>query len=162
MTAPNTKSRTITIAKKDVYFDMEALSISYADTVGGDNLIGKDRMAIDVQDANGLRTARRLADHRASDIRQLLQKFIETATAESANDSLSDTDWTFSIRITTEADDNILAPLADEMHEYIVSGALLDWYTQLGINGNMESLQNRCDAALARMRELVYYRPMPL
>lgn len=156
-----TKDWTITLKKEDVYFDVEKLSLSYSDTVGGDNIVGRDRMALDVNTESDLRTVQRLCSARFSDVRQLLAKFLKAETASAADDTLEDEDWVLELTITTETPDSIIKPISDLIHDYTVNGALLDWYTQLAINGNREALQAKAAEDLARIRELIYFRQMP-
>lgn len=156
-----TKDWTITLKKEDVYFDVEKLSLSYSDTVGGDNIVGRDRMALDVSTESDLRTVQRLCSARFCALQQQLTKFVKEEITTSADNTLADEDWVLELTITTEAPDSIVKPLTKLMHDYIVSGALLDWYTQLAINGNREALQANTSDALARIKELIYFRQMP-
>ena len=161
MNTTSTKERTITVSKKDVFFDIDALSLYYAEASGGENPVRDNRVAVETAAAGQGRVMKRLCDHRASDIREVMKKFIKSTTGTGGNDTLDTGNWTYTIVISTEAEDNALATIADFCHEYIVTGALNDYYAELGVNGNRESLQNRADKALARIRELIYFRPMP-
>lgn len=161
MNTLNTKSRTITIKKADVYFDVDKLSLDYSDIAAADAPVKADRIATETQAAGGERIIRRMCDHRMSDIRQLLQKFITPTNVTTADDTLDTGNWVIGITITTEAEDNTLASIADLIHDYIVTGALADWYAQLGVQGNRESLNLRAEAAKKEIRELIYFRPMP-
>lgn len=161
MYTTNTKVRTVSLHKKDVYFDADFLSLYYSDTTAGDQPTKADRIATETQAEGGNRIIHRLCNHRVADLRQHIEKVLEEETAESSDDTLESGDWTFTIRISIEAEDNIFPTLADLFHGYVVNGALADWYAHLGVQGNRESLQMRADADLARIRELIYHRPMP-
>lgn len=161
MNTTNTKTWTITIRKEDVYFDMDMMSMMYSDVTAGDSPIKGDRIATETASDASKRIIRRLCDHRVSDIRQLLEKFIDSTTATTANNALSTSDWTLNLRITTEAEDNTLATITDLCHDYIVTGALADFYAQIGVAGNRESLNIRANEDLARIKKLIFHRPMP-
>jgi len=161
MNTQNTKQHTITIKKAELFFDIDKLSLELSEVSGGDNVRRADRIAFDTTTANGERTATRLCDKRMADIRQLLEKFIDTTTASTSNDQLTTGDYTLAIRITTEAEDNIFRPITDLFHDYIVNGALADWYAEVGVGVNAEALNAKCTTDLARIRELIYFRPMP-
>ena len=162
MNTANTKERTITVNKKDVFFDIDFLSLKYSEGSSEDDIIRADRVATETQDTGGNRIVTRLCDHRVSDLRQVLRKFIKSTTSSSATNTLNNAmNWVFTIVISNEAEDNTIATLGDLFHDYIVSGAAADYYIHVGRPGNTESLRKRADDDLARIRELIYYRPMP-
>lgn len=156
-----TKTWTVTVKKKDVFFDIDMLSLSYSETSALEAPVKADRIATETASDGGRRIITRMCDHRVSDLRQLLERFIAPVSASAANDTLATADWTFNIRISEEAEDNTLATLADFFHDYIVSGALADYYAQIGQQGNRESLNLRAENDIARIRELIFFRPMP-
>lgn len=159
MNTANTKERTITVKKKDVFLDIDYLSLNYAE--GEADVVRANSISTETDDATGVRVITRLCDHRVSDLKQILKKFIKSVTSSSTNNTYSSSDWVFNIVISTEAEDNIFPSLCDLFHDYIVSGALADYYAQVGKTGNIESLRLRCDNDIARIRELIYFRPMP-
>lgn len=157
----STKTWTVTVKKADVFFDIDMLSLAYSEMAAADAPLKADHIATETASDGGRRIITRMCDHRVSDLRQLLEKFIAPVTATTANDTLVTGDWTFNIRISVEAEDNTLATITDLCHEYIVSGALADYYAQIGQQGNRESLQARAAEALSRIKELIYFRPYP-
>lgn len=161
MNTAYTKVYTVTLKKKDVFYDIDMLSLYYSEITGGGDLAKENRVATETDATGGNRIITRLCDHRVSDLRQHLAKFINNETAAAANDMLDNGDWEISLRVSTEAEDNTLSPLTDLMHDYVVNGALTDYYVNIGVTGNIESLRKRMDEDLARIRELIYHRPMP-
>lgn len=159
------KDLTITIAKKDIFYEDDYLSLAYVTASGGDNPERDDAAALDTEEAGEGRVFKRLCDHRMSDVKALLAKFLKPATSSQSHTENTTLDtgenWTLELSVSTEVDDSILQPMADSIHDYIVTGAAHDWYMHIGVNGNREALQNRAEAALARIRELIYTRPMP-
>lgn len=160
MNARYTKVRTLTVKKKDVYFDIDYLSWFYSKT-SGDSAVRADAISTETDAPGGRRAIKRLCDRRASDLRTELEKFMEITAVTSADNTFSDANWVYEVRITTEAEDNIFATMADYFHHYIVDGALADYYAEIGVQGNRESLQMRCRDDIENIRKLVYHRPMP-
>ena len=157
---PTTKSRTITIKKNDIFFDINALSLSLTQATGAD-VVKADAISTDSLSATGQRELTRLVDRRAGEIRSMLRKLITTDTASSANDQLSTADFAFALTVDTEFDDNQMVPLTALMHEYIVKGALSDWYKNNGINGAGDSLASELKGIEERIKELAFYRTVP-
>jgi hypothetical protein len=155
------KERTITISKSQVFFDMDMLSYGFSEVSGGPEAKRADRLALDTASDNGARIAKRLCDHRISDIRHLLRRLVKSVTSSSASDSFLTGDWTITLYVSDETEDGTLAAVADLIHEYVANGALADYYAQMGAGVNVDSLNNRCNGDLARIRELLYYRPLP-
>jgi len=156
------KEWTATVSRKDVYFEIDSLSHYYAEASGGENLVRDNRVATETASGGQKRIIKRLCDHRASDLRVALARFIKPISpTATASDALVDADWSFNLCVPTEAEDNTLATLTDLMHDYIVNGSLQDYYAEIGVNGNRESLQARANAALSSIFEIIYFRPMP-
>ena len=165
MSSSNTKDWKITISKKDVFFDIDLLSLYFSEVVAGESPMKSDRIAAETAKPSQARVFKRLCDHRLSDIKQLLEKFISsetsTSTTRESDNTLVDDNWEVDITINIEADDNTLPTITDLVHDYLVSGALADYYAQVGIANNRESLNLRAQNDYDRIRELIYYRPMP-
>lgn len=169
------KSWTVTMPQNDIYFDIEQLSIDLADVTSSDNMRRHYRLAVDMTNANDARVVRRLCEHRLSRIRQQISRFIAPTTTSgtvvgsgssssstpSGSSAVSTGAFTISLKVPTEAEENTLPSLASAMHQYIVAGALADYYEHLGHAANRESLNKTADEAMATIRELIYYRPMP-
>ena len=155
------KSRTITIKKKDIFFDIDSLSLSFSEVSGGDGIARADAIATETDTTAGTRKHKRLTDRRAADIRTLLRRFITTTTSSSANDQLSTSDYTYALTLDSEFEDSMLEPLTAEIHDYIVKGALADWYDEIGLKAQHDTLDAEAETAKARIKELIYYRPVP-
>lgn len=155
------KSRTITIKKDDIFFDIDSLSLSFSEVSGGDGIARADAIAAETGTTAGTRKYTRLADRRAADIRTLLRRFLTTTSASTANDQLSTSDYAFALTLDSEFEDAMMAPLTAEIHDYIMKGALADWYDGIGLKAQHDTLDAEAEAAKARIKELIYYRPAP-
>lgn len=155
------KSRTITIKKKDIFFDIDSLSLSFSEVSGGDGIARADAIAAETDTTAGTRKYTRLADRRAADIRSVLRRFITTTTASSVNDQISTSDYTYALTLDNEFEDAMLQPLTAEIHDYIIKGALADWYDEIGLKAQHDTLAAEAESAVARIKELLYHRPIP-
>ena len=155
------KSRTITIKKDDIFFDIDSLSLSFSEVSGGDGIARADAIAAETGTTAGTRKYTRLADRRAADIRTLLRRFLTTTSASTANDQLSTSDYAFALTLDSEFEDAMMAPLTAEIHDYIMKGALADWYDEIGLKAQHDTLDAEAETAKARIKELIYYRPAP-
>lgn len=160
MALTDVKTRIVTLKKKDLFHDIDMLSLSFSRTSGGEEVRRADSLATDTSTTNGTRTFTRLADKRMSDIRQTLSEFLNTATQASLDDSLDTSNYVISFSVTTELDDKVLESLVALMHDYVVKGSLADWYAEIGA-GPAASLLPMATESLARIRELMYHRPIP-
>ena len=155
------KSRTITIKKDDIFFDIDSLSLSFSEVSGGDGIARADAIAAETGTTAGTRKYTRLADRRAADIRTLLRRFLPTTSATTANDQLSTSDYAFALTLDSEFEDAMMAPLTAEIHDYIMKGALADWYDGIGLKAQHDTLDAEAETAKERIKELIYYRPVP-
>ena len=155
------KSRTITIKKKDIFFDIDSLSLSFSEVSGGDGIARADAIATETDTTAGTRKYTRLADRRAADIRTLIRRFITTTTASTVNDQISSSDYAYALTLDSEFEDSMLQPLTAEIHDYIVKGALADWYDEIGLKAQHDTLATEAESAVARIKELLYHRPIP-
>ena len=160
MALTDVKTRTVTLKKRDLFHDIDMLSLSLSRTSGGDEVRRADSIATDTSTTNGVRAFTRLADKRVADIRQLLSDFLIIATQASLDDTLDPSDYVITLSVTTEMQDSMLDAIVRLMHDYVVNGALADWYTEIGVGPAAHLLQIASED-LARIRELIYYRPIP-
>ena len=156
------KEWTITVARNTLFTDIDILSQRYSEVgAASDNLMRGDRISTDTLATVDAHIVKRLCDHRANDIRQVMARFLyEPSAASAATDAAADTDIVFTLSVPTEAENALLPVITDLCHDYIVNGALADYYAQIG-SGNTELPSRRANECLARIRELIYHRPMP-
>lgn len=156
---------TVNLYTKDIFFDMEMLSYGFSEVSGGAEVKRADRLALDTTSTSGERVVRRLVENRIADIKQHLQKYVQGISSSqtvTGNDTLeAGASYAINLRFPEEIWNNIVDPLAELMHEYVVNGALADYYTQMGAGVNVDSLTARCNADLVRMREIVNFRHYP-
>lgn len=154
------KTRVITLKKKDLFIDIDNLSLSLSRVSGGDDVRRADGISTDTSTDAGARTFKRLTDRRVAELRHLLAEFITPATVTSADDLISTSDYVISLSVTTEMEDSTIDAIVALMHDAVVRGALSDWYTEIGF-GPAEALAAQSLEDVAKIRDLIYYRPIP-
>ena len=152
------KTRTITLKKKDIFHDIDVLSLSLSKL--GDDVKKADTIATDTSTTNGTRIFTRLADKRVSDIRTALKDFLSAVTQTEGNDLISSSDYAISLYVTDELPDYVITSIIALMHDYVVKGALGDWYAELSVGPSANLIQMANDS-LVKIRELIYERIIP-
>ena len=152
------KTRTITLKKKDIFHDIDVLSLSLSKF--SDDVKKADTIATDTSTANGTRNFTRLADKRVGDLRTILKSFLTPVTKTEGNDLLVSGDYVISIYITDELPDSVIDSIIPLMHDYVVKGALADWYTEINA-GPAANLIQLANDSIAKVRELIYERVIP-
>lgn len=155
----DTKTRTITLKKKDIFFDIDALSLDLT-RVSGDDVRKSDAVATDTSTITGARTFTRLADKRVADVRQMLKDFLVDVTKTGGDDLLVASDYVITLDITPEFPDSMLDSIIALAHDYVVKASLADWYTEIGTGPSANLIQLAADSLL-RIKELIYQRPIP-
>ena len=152
------KTRTITLKKKDIFHDIDVLSLNLSRL--GDDVKKSDTIATDTATTNGTRIFTRLADKRVSDLRTALKDFLTTVTQSSGNDLIVAGDYVISLYVTDELPDYVLDSMIALMHDYVVKGSLADWYAEINAGPSANLIQLASDS-LAKVRELIYERVIP-
>jgi len=129
-----TKLRKITVYKRDVYDDIELLTYKHVE--GSDIQGAEKRNAVSADTTEGLdgRIIIRLVAFRDAQLRKLMPFAMAKRTDLGADDvmTLDDDRFHYWLKLPEDFDDNLLEPLAEYFHRFLVWGALYDWYGQLG------------------------------
>ncbi len=153
------KKWTVTVSKSGLYTDINTMAHAYSEAGGAAmGLRAADRVAADTENDLDRHIVTRLCDHRMGDIRTVLSRFV-TGTETSGTDYISTGDYALTLWVPSDADGGTLNALTDLIHDYVADGALADWYAQLGAANAAPGA--RAAENLAKIRSLIYYRPMP-
>lgn len=147
MGASKTKIRTIKLYKQAIYYEIDALTYKLTESrMQGADVKAKSAVASDSSESFDSSILSRMADYRDATLRKRLLFCLKD----------EDTDWF--INAPDESDkyeyvfvvpdvfkDATLRVLGTKMHEYIVKGALLDWYIQTGTAENITALTNQVE-----------------
>ena len=136
-----TKERTIVLTKKQIHYDIDALTYQLTESaMQGSDPKARNAVASDQGDAYNKSVMTRLTDYRDATLRRkLLFCLAEEEESESFSNSL-DTDCDYLYKLVVPASFKGLKSLGLKMHEYMVKGALLDWYIQSGISVSTAAL----------------------
>lgn len=123
------KSRTVTLYRKDLLFDIDAVTHMFG---MGQEAAAGDVVSSDTLDDTDKRTIGRFLDHAAVELRVAVGRFVSNAELESASNLLSASDYRYKFDVMDSFRDVNLTAIAAAMHGYMVDSALCEWYTMVG------------------------------
>ena len=132
------KERTITIAKKDILFDVDAITHIFARANEKGNYEAADALSADSQEVFYSNVITRFADRRVSELKDLLSRFLKPDTSipisqtDPQGAALSEGSYSFVFLVEDRFQDELLAPLAHRLESYISNGAISDWFYSVG------------------------------
>lgn len=158
----------VKLLKKDLLFDMDASTHLLSEAEKAQATAKQaDILATDSTEVFGLRVLSRYLETRGAQLSQVLNNYVPTTSVSTGTytpkddqlkltgTSVNAIEYTF--KVSVEYNDSNTQPLALLMHEYVVKGALLDWYNALGINKGVE-IPARLQELEARMHSLFLAR----
>lgn len=130
---PRTKQRKITIHKSQVLYDMDAMTYKLSEVaIDGDS---GDKFSTDTEDRlDGTIVSQFIESREALLRKRLAFCLVPEEILEVDNMGSLDADYVFNFILPQSFNDGDLRPAMKFMHDYIVRGALADWYTSLGTN----------------------------
>lgn len=142
------KQRLVTIDKESVYGDIDKITSKHVDAredmgVRSGNAVSSDT----TEDVDGAVIAR-YVELRNAKLRMRLQHALRDEEVYAATDeiTLDDKHYYYAFEVTQEFHDNTLRPLAEYIHNYLLFGALADWYDQFGYDKLSEAYAKRADS----------------
>lgn len=127
------KTRRIILHKDQVLYDIEGLAYKLTEAIALEGK-AKNTMAADHNETLDGRLLARLTDLRDARMRKRLRFALKSATQPVACDNPSESkEYIYDLVLDEKFDDNMLEAVKTEMHEYMVRGALYDWYKKLGL-----------------------------
>ena len=133
--AKETKDRKIEIIKGEVFKDINLYTHKHvdartdmADRTG--NAVSSDSS----EDVDGA-VLMRYVGFRDANLRNKIQFALNPGKNGYANDqiTLEESKYVYDLVLDAEFNDQMLRPLAEYIHRYLVFGALFDWYSQFGM-----------------------------
>lgn len=127
------KTRKVILHKDQVLYDIEALAYKLTEATALEGK-AKNTLAADHNEATDSRLLARMLDVRNAQLRKRLSFALVPLLQEVACDKPEATkDFVFDLRLSDKFDDNLLEVVKTYMHDYLVRGALFDWYKRLGL-----------------------------
>ena len=129
------KERVVEIFKNEVYKDVDLLTYKHTEGNAIQNLEAKNAIAADVSEDMDGAVIVRYVEFRDAKLRRKLQSVLKDMTQDYADDdlNLNDNMYRYRFMLNESFNDNLLEPLAEYIHRFLVWGALYDWYSQFGL-----------------------------
>jgi len=157
------KTRTVTISKTDIFFDVNAATHIFAKVNDGKDPRRFDALESDTGDTFNNSVVTRLADRRAAELRERLARFLKapSSAVSSATAGMSSaTGYEFVFQVEDGFQDELMEPLAHAMEEYMANGAIAAWYAEAG-DAMAASYQQTLEPTLARVLSYLVERKFP-
>lgn len=127
------KTRTITLYKDELLYDIEGLAYKFTEGTGLEGK-AKNTVAADHNETLDERLLTRMIKSRIAQIKDSLTFALTPMTQDSANNiPANENEFVISLSLADKFNDNSLDILQTKTHDYVVRGVLLDWYKRLGI-----------------------------
>ena len=129
------KERVIEIYKNEVYKDVDLLTYKHVEGNAVQNPESRNAIASDVAEDMDGAVIVRYVEFRDARLRKRLQSVLVDRTQGYADDDLNldDHKYRYRFRLPETFNDNLMEPLAEYIHRFLVWGALYDWYSQFGM-----------------------------
>lgn len=136
-----TKERKIILHKERIFHDIDALTYKASEVAA--EPLAKDAMASDSEDNYDGAIMARLVNMRALNLKKRLSFCLRKEHAYIADNNIDNSGAIeYDFVLPSSFDDINLEVAAELMHEYIVRGALVDWYDTLGTaNGQYKAAE---------------------
>lgn len=127
------KTRRIILHKNQVLYDIEGLAYKLTEATALEGK-AKNTLAADHNEAlDGILLAR-MMDKRDAQLRKRLRFALISSPQDVACDKPGTAEeYIYDLSLNDKFEDSMLEVVKTQMHEYMVLGALLDWYKRLGI-----------------------------
>lgn len=127
------KTRRIILHKDQVLYDIEGLAYKLTEATALEGK-AKNTLAADHNETLDGRLLSRMMDVRNAQLKKRLRfALVATAQKVACDNPANSTEYVYDLSLNDKFDDNMLEVVKTQMHEYMVRGALLDWYKRLGI-----------------------------
>lgn len=138
------KSRTIDIYKSEVFKDIDLYTHKHVDAREDMGVRSSNAVSSDTSEIVDHAVIDRYVKFRDSKLRIKMQSVLQNPEAEGADDILPEDDNIFHyyLQVNDTVRDNVLNPLAEYIHRFLVFGALFDWYNLFGDLGSQRLAQN--------------------
>lgn len=157
------KTRTVTISKTDIFFDVNAATHIFAKVNDAKDPRRFDALESDTGDTFNSSVVTRLADRRVSELKESLSRFLKApdSAVSSATAGISTaTGYEFAFLVEDGFQDELMDPLAKAVLEYIANGTTADWYAEAG-DAMAASYQQKLEPALNRIVSYLVKRKFP-
>jgi hypothetical protein len=138
------KARTILIYKSEVFKDIDLYTHKHVDAREDMGPRSSNAVSSDTSETVDHAVIDRYVKFRDSQLRVKMQSVLLNPEAEGADDILPEDDniFYYNLEVNDTVRDNVLNPLAEYIHRFLVFGALYDWYSMFGDLASQRLAQN--------------------
>lgn len=154
------KTRTITLKKKDLLYEIDVATYSLADTMSDDAFKTADATRSNTDEALDKRTITRMIDTRVSLMKNRLSKFLVNEDVSSSDNTITDGDYVFSFYLEGRFRDELMKSVAELCHKYVIDSVLADWYNSVG-NEIFSVYSQKADLDLVEIEKILRKKNMP-
>lgn len=131
----NKRTITITLYKKEIFYDMDANSYKRVDaSMPEQNPKSRNAIQSDISESLDASIMDRICDNRDAHLRMRLMWCLKGNSIDKAdNIPGNDASYEYILEVPEDFKGDKVKVLAVKMHDYIVRGGLLDWYYRCGI-----------------------------
>lgn len=137
------KTVTITLYKKEIFYDMDANTYKKVDASMTDaNPRAQNAVQSDVTEQLDSSLMGRICDNRDAQLRMRLMWCLKDCDIDRVDNIPDDNPaYEYVLEVPEDFKGDKLKVLAAKMHDYIVRGGLLDWYYRCGLSNSMTSVE---------------------
>lgn len=128
------KLRKVKVYKREVYEDVELFTYKHVEGADIQGAEKRNATSADTTEALDGRIVVRLVAFRDAQLRKLMPFALAKKVDIVADDvnTLNEDYFNYWLKLPEDFDDNLLDPLAEYFHRFLVWGTLYDWYGQIG------------------------------
>lgn len=129
------KTRKVEIYKNEVYKDIDLITYKHVEGNSLANPESRNAIAADNSEEMDGSVIARYVEFRDARLRRLVSFALVARPQEYSDDDLTldDRKYRYWFSLPESFNDNLLEPLAEYFHRFLVWGALYDWYSQFGM-----------------------------
>lgn len=130
------KHKVIIISKERVFKEIDIITHKHTDAHEDFGLRTTNAVSSDVDERIDAVVITRFVEFRDAQIRLKMQNFLDPAHYAGATDyiDLQKENYIYPFFVEAEFNDNVIIPLTEYIHRYLVYGALYDWYSLFGLS----------------------------
>ena len=128
------KIRKITVYKREVFEDIELLTYKHVESSDMQGAGKRNAVSADTTEGLDGKIIIRLVEFRDAKLRKLIPFALAKKCDLGADDvmTLEDDRYHYWLKLPEDYDDNLMEPIAEYFHRFLVWGALYDWYGNMG------------------------------
>lgn len=164
------KTYSVNINKDEVFYDIDALThkTTLAQVDMRDKESVKSTYAIKTDESELDRSLlTRMIDYRDSQLRSAIYKYLSEDVEQESDNTLDMdiTEYVYNLEMRDDWNSNLLKPLTDKIHRYLVYGTLYDYYQKTAPEfietlGDIDEIKESVLDVLRKRKSNIFTRPL--